>query len=222
VRQSATFDSAIFESGSPASASAPQVSTTASGRIRYLEVFDPRSADGLSRVAAALRDPECAGVKIHPSFHETPADDDRYAPLFRLAEETGAPVLTHSWDISATNPVQHLSHPDRFRRHLRDHPNVTLILGHAGGRPGAMDSVLALCSAFPRVQVDLAGDYYDDGLVELLVDRLGADRVLFGSDLNWIDPRCNLAPVLASGLSDQQVYAVLRGNALRVYWPPAR
>jgi predicted TIM-barrel fold metal-dependent hydrolase len=190
----------------------------ANGRVRYLQVFDPRDPDGLSRVAAALPDPECAGIKIHPSFHETPADDARYGPLFRLAAETGAPVLTHSWDISPTNPVQRLSHPDRFRRHLVDYPNVTLILGHAGGRPDAMESVLALCAEFPRVHVDLAGDYYDDGLVELLVDRLGPERVIFGSDLNWTDPRANLAPVLASGLSDSEAHDILCGNALRVYW----
>jgi predicted TIM-barrel fold metal-dependent hydrolase len=190
----------------------------AGGRARYLQVFDPRHPDSLSRVAAALPDVECAGIKIHPSFHETPADDVRYAPLFGLADETGAPVLTHSWDISSTNPVQHLSHPDRFRCHLVDHPGVTLILGHAGGRPGAMESVLALCAEFPRIHVDLAGDYYDDGLVELLVARLGAGRVIFGSDLNWIDPSANLAPVLASGLSDSEAHDILCENALRVYW----
>jgi predicted TIM-barrel fold metal-dependent hydrolase len=189
----------------------------ADGRVRYLEVFDPRPPDGLLRVATALRDPECAGIKIHPSLHETPADDDRYAPLFGLAEESAATVLTHSWDISPTNPVQHLSHPDRFRRHLSGHPGVTLILGHAGGRPGAIESAIALCTEFPRVCVDLAGDYYDNGLVELLVDRLGAARVIFGSDLNWIDPRANLAPVLAAQLPDTDMYAILRGNALRVY-----
>jgi len=193
-----------------------ELRAAARGRVRYLEVYDPRHPDSLTRVAAALRDADCAGIKIHPSFHETPADDERYAPLFRLAEETGAPILTHSWDISPSNPVQHLSHPDRFRRHLLNHPNVTLILGHAGGRPGAMESVLALCAEFPRVHVDLAGDYYDSGLVELLVDRLGVERVIFGSDLNWIDPRANLGPVLASGLSDQAVLAILHETALRV------
>lgn len=192
------------------------------GRVKYFDVFDPRSPESLSRVAGALADPECAGVKMHPSFHETPADDQGYGPLFDLAEETGTPVLTHSWDASPTNPLQHLSHPSRFRRHLSDHPGVTLVLGHAGGRPGAMESVVALRSEFPNVHVDLAGDYYDSGLIGLLADQVGAERVLFGSDLDWVDPRANLAPVLASDLSDEEVYGVLRGNALRVYWREGR
>ena len=48
---------------------------------------------------------------------------------------------------------------------------------------------LRLCSTPPNV--DLAGDYYDNGLVEFLVHHVGADRVIFGSDVNWIDPRAN-------------------------------
>ncbi len=194
----------------------------AQGRIVCLEVFHPGAGPAhLARIETSLRDRECVGIKLHPSFHAVSADDPRYEPAYALAERLGVPLLTHSWDVSPTNPAQELSHPERFRPHLQQHPRVRLVLGHAGGRPGALEAVVGLCSDFAGVAVDLAGDYFDSGLVECLVDRLGADRVLYGSDMNWVDPRANLAPVLAADISDEDALAVLRGNAERVYLTPA-
>ncbi|MGD9496553.1 MAG: amidohydrolase family protein [Armatimonadota bacterium] len=187
-------------------------------RFRYFEVFHPGSgAEMVARIERSLADPACAGIKLHPSMHGVPADDDAYAPAFALAERTGAALLTHSWEASATNPTQHLSLPARFERHLREHPRTRLVLGHAGGRPSTIDRVAELCARYPEVCVDIAGDYFDSGLVEMLCARIGAERVLFASDVNWIDPRGSLAAVLASRLSDEDALRVLRTNALRVY-----
>ena len=45
--------------------------------------------------------------------------------------------------------------------------------------------------------------------------------MLFGSDVDWMDPRGNMAPVLGSRLSDEDVLKILRTNALRVYSKPS-
>ena len=192
------------------------------GRFRYFEVFHPRADAGeqIRRLDEAAADPACCGVKIHPTEHQTPADDPAYGPVFAWARERGRPILTHSWDLSATNPAQACSFPSKFRRHLAAYPGVRLVLGHAGGRPGSLAAVAALCREFPAVRVDLAGDYYDSGLVEELAGRLGPERVLFGSDLNWIDPRANLAFVLASELSDEAAALILGGNARALHAEP--
>ncbi len=190
----------------------------AGGRILYYAVFFPnRGPEHLARIQAYLDDPECAGIKIHPSWHEVEGDDEAYGALYELAERRGATILTHSWDVSPTNPVQYVSHPDRFRPHLAAHPQVKFVLAHAGGRPGSAEAVVRLCAQFPQVNVDIAGDYYDNGLIEFLVDKIGESRILFGSDMNWIDPRANLAPVLAADLSDEVVLEILRTNALSTY-----
>ena len=167
--------------------------------------------------AEALADPTCAGIKIHPSMHGVAADDPAYVPVYELAAAHGAALLTHSWEASATNPVQHLSCPERFAPHLARSPETRLVLGHAGGRPATLGAVVDLCGRYSGVKVDLAGDYHDSGLVEVLVARLGASRVLFGSDLNWVDSRANLAAVLAADLPDEVVLQVLHGNALETY-----
>jgi len=190
----------------------------APGRFRYFELFCPGAGpDVLARIERSLRDPACAGIKIHPTFHAVAADDDSYAPVFEIAERTGAAILTHTWEAAPTNPDHHLSLPERFERHLREHPTVRLVLGHAGGRPSTLESVVDLCARYPGASVDIAGDYFDSGLVETLCERIGAGRVLFASDVNWIDPRPNLAAVLAANISDEDALRILRTNAEAVY-----
>jgi len=190
----------------------------APGRFRYMEVFDPNHGEErLRMIEASLRDPGCAGIKIHPSFHKTAADEDAYGPVYEMASRHNKPILTHSWEMSAHNPVQELSHPRRFHRHLQRYPRTRLVLGHAGGRPSTFDDVVRLCRDYTRVAVDVAGDYFDSGLIEALISEIGSQKVLFASDVDWIDPRCMLAAVLGSSLSDPDALMLLRDNALRVY-----
>ncbi|MEN6546937.1 MAG: amidohydrolase family protein [Armatimonadia bacterium] len=184
-------------------------------RFRYYAVFHP--GGDVERLGAEVDNPLCAGIKIHPSMHGVPADSPAYRPAFELSARVGKPVLTHSWENSPTNPTQHLSHPKRFEVHLRACPGARLILGHAGGRPSTAETVADLCRRYPQVVVDLAGDYFDSGLVAMLCDRIGPRRVLFASDMNWIDPRCLLGAVLGSRLSDDAVLGCLRGNALSFF-----
>lgn len=186
------------------------------GRIFFFVPFFPDGKRECDRLAPYIQHPDCVGIKIHPSLHGIAGDDHSYDAAYRLAEQYNIPIMTHSWDISPTNPVQYLSYPDRFRPHLKNHPEATLILGHAGGRPGAMEAVIGLCREFPRVRVDLSGDYHDNGLIEKLAHDIGIERILFGSDINWIDPRANLAPVLAADISDEDVLRILRTNALEM------
>lgn len=187
-------------------------------RFFCFEVFYPDSDERhADRIRETLKEPGCIGIKIHPTTHEFPADDDRYETAFKLAAEADKPIMTHSWEVSTYNPAQHLSHPNRFRRWFEAFPQVRFVLGHAGGRPTAFDAVVEVCSDFPQVSVDIAGDYYDNGLVDALADGLGVERVLFASDMNWMDPRVNLGPVLGSQLDDAGALAVLRENARRVY-----
>jgi uncharacterized protein len=188
------------------------------GRFFFYEVFSPVELDShIREVCSAVKHPGCIGIKIHPSFHGVDADDDQFEIIYRLAEACRTPIMTHSWEISSYNPDQYRSHPEKFRRHLMNFRNTPFVLGHAGGRPSAFEATISICREFSNVYVDLAGDYYNNGLIDILADRLGADRILFGSDVDWVDTRCNLGPVIASGLNDENVLKILRTNALKVF-----
>jgi uncharacterized protein len=187
-------------------------------RFFYYEVFSPVEGDThIGAVCSAVKHPGCIGIKIHPSFHKVDADDDRFEKIYRLADACRTSIMTHSWEISSYNPDQYRSHPEKFRKHLGNFRNTPFVLGHAGGRPSAFEATISVCREFPNVYVDLAGDYYNNGLIDILADRLGADRILFASDVDWVDTRCNLSPVIASSLKDEDVLKILRTNALKVF-----
>jgi predicted TIM-barrel fold metal-dependent hydrolase len=191
----------------------------ASERFYYFELFNPNliSDEYLLKLKKSLRHSACIGIKIHPSSHKVEADDDRYELIFQISEEFGKPIMTHSWDISEYNPVQYMSHPDRFRRHLTKYHKTPFILGHAGGRPGAFESTVQVCTGYPNVYVDFAGDYYHNGVIKAFADKIGSARILFASDVNWFDPRCNLGLFLGADLPDEDILTMLRTNAQKIY-----
>jgi len=187
-------------------------------RFFYLEVFNPNGdKEHVRNVEKSFSDPKCVGIKIHPVEHKTDADDEKYRLVYQLARKFKKPIMSHSWEISSYNPEQYRSHPDKFRKYLEEFSELTFILGHAGGRPSTIDSVVRMCSDFKHLYVDIAGDYYDNGLVETLSSKIGTDKILFGSDVNWMDTRCNLAPVLSADLDTGDILKILRLNALKVF-----
>jgi predicted TIM-barrel fold metal-dependent hydrolase len=74
-----------------------------------------------------------------------------------------------------------------------------------------------LARRYPNVALDTSGDCYTLGLIEHLVEQAGADKVLFGSDLTWIDPRTQLGMILDAPLHDETKEKILYRNAHRIF-----
>lgn len=187
------------------------------GRIVCYAAFDPWERHGLQRVARCLDRDEFVGIKIHPSMHGCFADDERYDPVWQLAAERQVPLLTHSWDLSDQNPTQKYSFPSRFETFVTRYPEVPLILGHAGGRYRGHVAAAALARTYANVFLDLAGDCYTLGLVEYLVQEAGSDKVLYGSDFTWIDPRTQLGMVLDADVTLDDKRKIMCDNARRLF-----
>ena len=188
------------------------------GRIHYLCVFNPTetraSVEALEKAATR---PGFAGLKIHPSIHGVPAEDERYDAAWRFAAERDLPILTHSWSASSYNPVQQLSTPQRFAKFVERYPGVRFVLGHFGGRGTGRQEAARMINDSPNVYGDFSGDIFDDLLIESLVASVPEDRILFGSDYPWLDPRANLTRVFLADVEESAKRRILRDNAMRVY-----
>lgn len=191
------------------------------GRILLYTVFNPREPSSLAFVRRSLEEEAVVGIKIHPSQHQRPADDDCWRGVWELAAERRVPILTHSWCVSDYNPVQKYAQPHLFGRYVREFPQVPLVLGHSGGRYEGHVAAAAMARAHENVYLDLAGDCYSLGLVEYLVDQAGADRVLFGSDFTWMDPRTQLGMILDADVPLAAKAKILGENAARLFHLPA-
>ena len=137
--------------------------------------------------------------------------------MWQLAAERQVPLLTHSWDLSEQNSTQKYSFPSRFEPFVTRYPQVQLILGHAGGRHRGHVAAAILAREYANVFLDLAGDCYTLGLIEFLTREAGADKILFGSDLTWIDPRTQLGMVLDADVTLDDKRKILCDNARRLF-----
>jgi predicted TIM-barrel fold metal-dependent hydrolase len=146
-----------------------------------------------------------------------PADDPSYEPAWAFAAQYDLAILTHSWSVSPYNPVQYLSTPERFEDYVKEFPGVRLVLGHAGGRGNGREQAIRMIKEHPNVYLDFAGDIFCYKLIEKLVQSVPVERILFGSDFPWLDPRANLSRVLLAEATPYTKIKILRDNAIRVY-----
>ncbi len=188
------------------------------GRLYYLGVFDPSNSEKcLHALKEAVAWPGFAGLKLHPSFHRTGADDPVYGQAWQFAAEHDLAILAHTWSISDYNPVQRYSTPERFEAYVRRFPQVRFVLGHAGGRGSGRREAVRMAKVYPNVFLDFAGDIYCYRLIEMLVQSVPAEKILFGSDFPWMDPRANLLRVLLAEVEEEVKRRILWRNALDVY-----
>lgn len=187
-------------------------------RLRAYTVFNPNWPDISLKLMSEYEDhPGFVGCKIHPARHAIAAEDARYREFWDYAEEKKLVVLTHSWSPDPNNPNQDLSTPDRFAEILETRPNLQLILGHTGGREVGHRMAVDLMNKYPNCWSDISGDTMTFGLMEWLVEKAGADRFLFGTDANWIDPRFHVGRILKCKLSVEDRLKILRNNALTLF-----
>ena len=120
------------------------------------------------------------GLKLAASRR---ADDPLLDPLCEAAAQYGFPVLQHVWQHRRRDyPGQEASDAVELCRLARRHPTVAFILAHIGGGGDWLHSLREVRHA-PNVFVDLSGSGVDGGMLERCLDAVGAERLLWGTDL---------------------------------------
>ena len=188
------------------------------GRIMSYFAYDPFRHDECMEVIDRYYDNKIfKGVKIHPSFNLISADDDRYESIWDHISRNGMVMMSHTWDISLTNPVQKYSYPAGFEKYIARYPRATIIFAHSGGRYGGMVKAVDIAGRYRNVYLDLAGDIYADGFIEYAVSQLGSERILFGSDYSMMDQRNMLGIVLGADISITDKENILWRNAADLF-----
>lgn len=135
------------------------------------------------------------GIKLHPAMHGRPIDDPDYQAAFSFAEERRCPLLIHVWGTADVAAVDRLA--ARYSK-------AQFIMGHAGGEPGAMAEAVKTAKKFDNVYVDLAVSRTYEGNVEWFVKELGSRKILYGSDMPFLDPKPAFGRVALSNISTEE------------------
>lgn len=147
-------------------------------------------------------------IKLHPGLHKYPVHGEHYKPIWDYANEHEAVVLVHTWDSDPN------CGPLLFPPIARAHPRARILLGHAGVTwRGYMQAVEA-AKAAPNLFLDLAGSQHHRLILERCVDLVGVERILFGSDMPFLEASMTLAHVLTARIPDAGKEQILRHNFL--------
>jgi hypothetical protein len=188
------------------------------GRLFYCGFYDPRRGrEDIVLLEKASRWTGMKGIKIHPSFANVAADDPRYEPVWRFANEHGLPIVSHTWSVSSYNPAQALSTPNRFEPMVEKFPTVRFVLAHSAGKGEGRREAVRMAGSYPSVYMDCAGDIYDRHYFETMAAAKLEKKVLFGTDYPWIDIRSHLAAVYLAAISAEAKLRILRENAVGVF-----
>ena len=157
------------------------------------------------------------GLKLAASRR---ANDPLLDPLASLAGELGFPVLHHIWQNRRHEwPGQEASDAVELCQLAARHPGVNFILAHISGGGDWLHSLHAV-RPVPNVYVDLSGSGVDGGMLEMCLQQVGAERLLWGADITlctgWAKLR-HLEHLLSANALDQVCWR----NAARIFPPDA-
>jgi predicted TIM-barrel fold metal-dependent hydrolase len=138
------------------------------------------------------------------------AQDVCMRPLMEEAEQRGLVVLQHAWSMTKIRERSFHTDPEDVATLAQRFPNVRIIMAHLTGC--GVRGVLAVKGCV-NVWVDTSGAAPESGIVEYAVEQLGAERVLYGSDVPIRDFGCAIARIAGSGLSARAQRRILYDNA---------
>ena len=134
------------------------------GGMLWINPHDPSWAVDVDRAVQHA----FGGIKIHPVLDHYAVERPALDEVFACAQEHGWPILTHTG--SDGTPMS----ASRYEPLIHAYPEVALILAHL------RLEAIPLAKRYDNVYLDTT--YVNPMRVELAVDALGPDKILFGSD----------------------------------------
>jgi predicted TIM-barrel fold metal-dependent hydrolase len=146
------------------------------------------------------------GIKIHPHSSGQPLDSAATRGLANSFRRYQKPILAHVWGEEDVRALDRLA---------QECPTVKMIAAHSGG------DAWAACLALAERQLNILLEPFTGGAerdkLEEAVARIGAHRILFGTNFPLLNPGVALGMVADSRLSEADKNLILGGNAVKLF-----
>src|SRR5207237_5126492 len=135
--------------------------------------------------------------------------------IIERAASMKAPILQHTWLKTGCNEPGE-STPYDLVELARRHPDVQFMCVHTGGN---WELGIRIIRATKNVSAETAGSDPTSGFVEMAVRELGAERVIYGSDVGGRSFASQLGKVIGANIPDSAKELILGGNLRRLLAP---
>ncbi|MEQ8791106.1 MAG: amidohydrolase family protein [Pirellulaceae bacterium] len=169
----------------------------------------------LEELDRCVRDGPLVGVKLWVASR---ASAEGLDAIIRRAGELKAVVFQHTW-LKADGNLAGESTPEDLVALARRHPGASLICGHSGG-----DWERGIRAVRGQKNISLGTGGFDPtaGYTEMAVRELGAERVIYGSDIGGRSFASQLAKITGAEIPEHAKRLILGENLKRMLAPILR
>jgi predicted TIM-barrel fold metal-dependent hydrolase len=146
-----------------------------------------------------------------------------FDPVFRQAVELKAVIYQHTWIKLGGDPLHpgggnfpRESMPEQLVEVAARYPDYPMICGHTGGD---WELGIRAVRASRNLSVGTGGGYPTRGMIEMAVRELGAERVIYGSDVTGRSFASQLGKVHGAAISEKQKTLIFSENLHRLMRP---
>lgn len=148
-------------------------------------------------------------IKQHPFLSCCKMNDRRMKKIYEFTAGRRLFMIVHTW-LDA-DPYGNL---DLFAGVAKDWPDIKWLMGHSGG-PFAGHRAVEIAQELPNVFLDLTISACPARQIEFLVGEVGAERIIFGTDNPFIDPRPQIGRIFLADISRKDMVNLVGGNVRR-------
>ncbi|WP_224270999.1 amidohydrolase family protein [Haloprofundus salinisoli] len=140
--------------------------------------------DSVHEFRRAVEEDGLMGLKLYAQAF---LDDPEVEPLAEAAVEMDVPIISHvSQKTERGERLPKESFSENVRGLAESFPKLKLISGHIGGG-GFWEYRIKNIQDVENIYLDTSGSVCDAGQLEMAVEYLGVDRLVFGTD-TWVLP----------------------------------
>jgi predicted TIM-barrel fold metal-dependent hydrolase len=173
--------------------------------LAYVYVNANFLAASVAEMERYLALPNFVGVKVHASYAGVNNNDPRTDALMAEIAARARVVKIHSAGPDVVGALG---------RWAEQHPQLSIILAHALGT--AVEEAATLAQRCPNVYLEFCSSWAGAGKVQRACDICGAGQLLFGTDMDLIDPAFVIGQYEGAGLTSEQLQAIYWDNPCRV------
>lgn len=178
-------------------------------RVRGYVFVNPCNTNAVDVLRRGIEDAGMEGAKVWLCCY---CDDPIIFPVVEKLIDYNLPLLIHCFH-KTVGQMPNESVGENVANLARRYPEAKLIMAHLGGN--CYNGIPAIQDC-PNVWVDYSGSSFRADELRYTIDRIGAERVLFGTDLPVTCLTC-IGPTLDGSLTQDEREKLFSGNALRLF-----
>lgn len=172
----------------------------------YVNPLNQKTVDNMDKYIEA----GFAAVKLNPLRHAYCADAEIIDAVMEKAKKYNIPVCIHSGHPPYSLPWQVGLLAER-------HPDVKLMMIHMGHGHGVyIDAAIKMALRYPNIYLEMSGMPMPSKIREAY-ERVGADRIMFGTDTPFHHPTVEMQKVITSGLDKDAQQKIFYENASKFF-----